>query len=569
MTCDSISSAILGTDELLFLSRVATSICYVVFAAFVGRLVWRGSQIRDVVAACVRMLRNLRQSWFAVPDAHTRTVRQVMEELREDRCAKVRHFLVCYTLLFVMLGIYQMHAAGVWTDHVNVDGLRDAVIGGPLLRLIPVAAVVLCPTSSSTAKVHAAHMAFVLSSMGAEWLHDDVLLHLEARAGDFTARVVFSLFLGTPAPVFTLNALFFGSTVIRSVTFNDFAGVYGVPLRGAVLAILFSILSQKLMQSEARAIVAASTSASSEAAVQDLLGIMCDAVLVLDEQFVMASPCPKLDALLLRSASMTAVGAEPFPALFEVTDHDRVGQFLTESNGVAQTLHATLRDVRCSPVRVQLFHKRFENVLGETRHVIGVLEESDGAPPGFPSPREDLETRRPPSLSVGNLSVHRRFERSGPSSSGSCSGSNSGGSSTDSVFLGTSDRDDLLELQIDTTSPNLRILAYTPSVARITGPVTDGTGLINLVARRDKAPLLRWVQEGDTRPRTVTLQHTSTGRVTHSATCVMRDDAPAHASRCLVLSDVRFSQHHSASQREARSAEAHGTECCVRRRMSL
>ena len=560
MTCDCpMSSAISGSDELLFLSRVAASISYVIFVACVCRVVWHRSKIRDVlqtqyvVAACVRMLGNLRQARLAVPDVHTRKVRKIMDELREDRCARFGHFVACWSLSFLLLGTYEMHAAGVWTDHVNMDGLRDAVIGGILLKLIPVAGVMVSPISSKTAKVQAAHVAFVLSAMGTEWLYDDVVEHREALAGDIATRLSFALFLGTPASIFTLNAALLGSTVIRSLTSDDFPGALNVSSRGAVIITLLSVFSQKFMQSEARAIVAAMTS---ESAAQDLLGIMCEAVLVLNEHLVMASPCPNFDALLLRSASPTGGAAGSFPSLFEVVDQKRVGQFLTESDGAAQSLHATLRDVRGSPLRVQLFHKRFENIFGETRHVIGVLEETDVAPPGFPSPHEDLEPRWLPSTSVGSSSSHHRFERSGPNRSPSSSGSIASGSSTDFVSLGSSGRDDLLELQIDTTSPNLLILTSTPSLTRVTGPLDGGTGLLNLVARRDKAPLLRWVQEGGSRPLTVTLQHTRTGRIAHSAMCAMRDGAPTFASRCLVLSDVRCSQHDSASKRQARSADA-------------
>ena len=65
----------------------------------------------------------------------------------------------------------------------------------------------------------------------------------------------------------------------------------------------------------------------------------------------------------------------------------------------------------------------------------------------------------------------------------------------------STDGDDLLEVQIDTTSNIFRILSCTASVTSITGPTENGTGLLDFVATFDNAALLRWVQEGGTDPK--------------------------------------------------------------------
>jgi len=216
---------------------------------------------------------------------------------------------------------------------------------------------------------------------------------------------VFAALLGTPLPVFMLSALSVGSTLLRSLDSDEFPGVRYV---GEIFPVICAVFSQKVVQSEARAIVAAMSSASSEAAVKGLSGIMCDAMVVLDEHLMIDFHSPKLDALLLRRAP---VNGGAFPSLFHFTVQDRVVQFLAGCDGVAQSPHAHLRDVRGSRLGVQLFRKRFD-VFGKTRHVIGVQEEHDDAHPAQPSTEED-----PVGLGVGSSSSHQP-ERSGTAGMG-------------------------------------------------------------------------------------------------------------------------------------------------------
>ena len=246
------------------------------------------------------------------------------------------------------------------------------------------------------------------------------------------------------------------------------------------------MLSQKYIHSEAGAIVAAMSSSSSEAAVQDLLGIMCDAVVVLDEHLAMASPSPKLDARLM----LNVRDGISFPSLFRVTDQARVAQFLADGGGAAQSLHANLRDVGGSRLGVQLFHKRFEDAFGRTRHVIGVVEEPDDERQAQPAPQDDPEIRLSSGWTVGDDS-----SRLGPEGSSSIGSSSSSAISMDFIPIRVPDRDDLCELQIDATSQHFRILACTASVTSIVGPMEDGRGLLDLVASHDQARFVHWVQD--------------------------------------------------------------------------
>ena len=277
-----------------------------------------------------------------------------------------------WSLALVLRGTYQMHVAGLWSGDVELDSMSDA-LKGPLLRHILCAAVAwMSPVSSNTVNAHALYVAFVVGSICDQWLHTGAMHHMATRSSNLSGNILFAAFLGIPGRAFVLNLLVLCSTLLRSFDWDDDPGVFD-PLQGAILSVVCAVVAQRFLQSEARALVAAMSSASTESAVQDLLGMMCDAVVVLDEHLVMASPCPKLDALLLR-LSKTFGDMEPFPSLFQVADHDRIVHFLSGYDGAAQCLHASLMDVRGTRVRVQLFHKGFDSVFGQSRHVIGVLE---------------------------------------------------------------------------------------------------------------------------------------------------------------------------------------------------
>ena len=140
---------------------------------------------------------------------------------------------------------------------------------------------------------------------------------MNARIYDTAGRILCAAFLGRPGLVFALNGLSLGSIFIRSLDL-------GPPRQHAKLAVIGAVNSLSFIRSKARTIVAEMMSVSSKAGVQDLLGIMCDAVFVLDEHLVMASASPKLDALLLRRAPMNAADVGPFPSLFHVQDQERV-----------------------------------------------------------------------------------------------------------------------------------------------------------------------------------------------------------------------------------------------------
>lgn len=147
-------------------------------------------------------------------------------------------------------------------------------------------------------RVQVLHVAYVVTLI-CMWLQYKYVLQA-VMANEVATQLLFAVLLCRPVSVFLLGALIVGSTFERSLGLDDFPDL-SVTLIGVIFPVFCAVLSQKVMELEARATVAASTSASSEAAVKDLLDIR-DAVVVLDEHLVIAAHCPRLDALLLRRA---------------------------------------------------------------------------------------------------------------------------------------------------------------------------------------------------------------------------------------------------------------------------
>ena len=99
-----LSSAIQGNEELLFFSRGVASMCYVVI---VGCLLQSfrhrstlGSMVhkRHIIAAYTFVREELRRAWCA-PDAQTRKVREVMEDLKVGRPANRENHRRCILML--------------------------------------------------------------------------------------------------------------------------------------------------------------------------------------------------------------------------------------------------------------------------------------------------------------------------------------------------------------------------------------------------------------------------------------------------------------------------------------
>lgn len=239
------------------------------------------------------------------------------------------------------------------------------------------------------------------------------------------------------------------------------------------------------MQFAAEAHVVAASSACGEAAVQNLLGIMCDAVVHLDDTLLVVPPSSELNALVLRAHESAGATAGPhFPSLLSREDEDRFTEFVSRGDSAGKSLHVHMRDHCASIVDAQLFHQRFEDVAGTVRHVIGVLDVSD-----VPDvQRVPLAVRSRCAASC----LHALDSASASGRDGSIGSGSSNGS--DLVPLQFSQDDQLVALWRDSATSNLRILSCTAIFTNISGPLEEGAGLLDMVDEGDKASFLRRVQ---------------------------------------------------------------------------
>eukprot|EP00403_Amphidinium_massartii_P020908 CAMPEP_0178393652 /NCGR_PEP_ID=MMETSP0689_2-20121128/12297_1 /TAXON_ID=160604 /ORGANISM="Amphidinium massartii, Strain CS-259" /LENGTH=547 /DNA_ID=CAMNT_0020014249 /DNA_START=158 /DNA_END=1801 /DNA_ORIENTATION=- len=114
-------------------------------------------------------------------------------------------------------------------------------------------------------------------------------------------------------------------------------------------------------------------------AAETLLSSLCEAVVHLSEDLDIKRNCPRLSALLLHdqrwlenSSSMSFCDLMPYE-----DDKEAFRAFMLRSNdseGIAQTMHTTLRDSFSLPVAVQLFHTKLVEADGNVVHLVGVRD---------------------------------------------------------------------------------------------------------------------------------------------------------------------------------------------------
>jgi len=480
-------------------------------------------------------------------------VYEVMWEMKERRCGLLLQLLLVWVFSIVIFEVYRLQVAGLWRDDADLEMLSDMFVGGPLLRTIPLVVVMmLSPVPSRVHTVELAHATFIVSSILSQWMHTDLIDSLRSVRNETSGRILAACVSGRPASVFVLNALYVGCTSMRGSRSDLFLSVF--------IALIGSIISHGTLLSEARAIVASMTAESSEAVVQDLLGMMCDAVVLVDVELNVVPPSRALDVLLLRRPPTNST--VHFPSLFQEQERDRIVQFFASGDG--QSMHTNLQDEGGVVLGVQLFCKRFEDVLGRLRHVIGIVEEVDCMRPATPHalPHDSQE----PGHDICRAGIREFADADSRDDPSSPSFSSSGGSHF--IPLDLENEEGTVEVQIDIESPILRILRCTASFTHITGPLEDGQGLLELVPTRKQDQFLQWARHAtDTAPTTSVTLHTRAPGSEVRAKCSARTRAYDLAgTRCFVLTRVR---HRGRGHRSVWQSTERGTQPRVRRILSL
>jgi len=466
-------------------------------------------------------------------------VYEVMWEMKERRCGLLLQLLLVWVFSIVIFEVYRLQVAGLWRDDADLEMLSDMFVGGPLLRTIPLVVVMmLSPVPSRVHTVELAHATFIVSSILSQWMHTDLIDSLRSVRNETSGRILAACVSGRPASVFVLNALYVGCTSMRGSRSDLFLSVF--------IALIGSIISHGTLLSEA--------------VVQDLLGMMCDAVVLVDVELNVVPPSRALDVLLLRRPPTNST--VHFPSLFQEQERDRIVQFFASGDG--QSMHTNLQDEGGVVLGVQLFCKRFEDVLGRLRHVIGIVEEVDCMRPATPHalPHDSQE----PGHDICRAGIREFADADSRDDPSSPSFSSSGGSHF--IPLDLENEEGTVEVQIDIESPILRILRCTASFTHITGPLEDGQGLLELVPTRKQDQFLQWARHAtDTAPTTSVTLHTRAPGSEVRAKCSARTRAYDLAgTRCFVLTRVR---HRGRGHRSVWQSTERGTQPRVRRILSL
>ena len=139
--------------------------------------------LKNVVVALQWLMKMLRQKWVADPDAHARKVRDVMNQMKENRCGLLLQGIVCWCFLNVLAHMVRIHLASVWGDDVDLDRLRSQLLDGLAFKeILTAAVVVMSPFSSAADTANVVHFVFVVSSICFQWFHSDLSqLHPSGR----------------------------------------------------------------------------------------------------------------------------------------------------------------------------------------------------------------------------------------------------------------------------------------------------------------------------------------------------------------------------------------------------
>lgn len=199
--------------------------------------------------------------------------------------------------------------------------------------------------------------------------------------------VCLQLAMITATPVLAANSQIMLSCVI-SFFFNLFV----------------SLSVRSVLMREAYAVVNEDKAMKSEATVQGLLSVMCDAVVSLKPDMSFREPSPKFASLLMCATDFG--GNMNFVKYVCERDVSRFMEFINTSASTARSVHLNLVDCMGTRVPVQVFHTCMLDWLGQPNHLLGLVEDNEPCN-GFAKARAsfpELETESggPPRLQGGD-----------------------------------------------------------------------------------------------------------------------------------------------------------------------
>jgi len=257
----------------------------------------------------------------------------------------------------------------------------------------------------------------------------------------------------------------------------------------ALLGVLFmGSIFHNWAYSAARATLEAKMFARSEASVHQVLSAMCDAVVSFGSDCIIRHPCPKLEVLLLRPGTRSALQGTSFTDLLDSCDRDRFDHFLSkvtnESPGhdlagqedMACTLHAHMKDVTGTKVPIQIFHGSCPDINEQICHIVGI--------------REDQE--RPSRMQAEAL--HTSVDGGLPPLMEHCPMPMKVAAS-DSSSVSASESVAEVVVWVDIGTPEYTVVRCTPGFSALCGPSVEGAELLGWVSGSERKRFQSWVQK--------------------------------------------------------------------------
>lgn len=412
-----------------------------------------------------------------------RKAREIMATSCARRGLRCNIVLGAISYLFLVRNLVQMHVACVWSGEPDVEFLRDVVLNGLHVDLIFGSVAGMVPMvfpQISGSFVHAVHGLFYMLIMLHWWSFSDSLSLFWKNGLLTVVRVVCGILFGNSAFVVVLNVMYFVCAVVRVVSSDSLvehaAKIMSFEIFVCLAICGVSVVHESSLRKEAIANAKAAIACRQERMAQELLTLLCDAIVYLDDSLRVRWPSPALASLMLQQSPLSQgyCGAT-LEELLCPEDRNRFRDFILGSGGRAQSIHVHLIDCSGIRVAVQLLHTPAEDLCGEICHLVGIREESDS----------ERLLRQPPAATVDQFISD--VVKSGRTQSES-------GSDFLPLSLLSSDSSSECEVCIDVLSNNLTFLECTPSFTSLGGPIRQGDGLLDWVSA-DESALVIWLQQ--------------------------------------------------------------------------
>lgn len=398
---------------------------------------------------------------LSTTDSFTVKVEEIVTEAREKRCRVFLVLLVAYQLTRLLLAAVYLHVCGVWSQP-DMPCLRDLVLQPHFnMNIVMVTGCVTVsflplPRRKVADMTHAlAYMCGIVSL----FFHRDVLEFTHDIMQHTVERLLFALFVGNTKLMCVLNLADVVAFVAR-VTLSVVLPQRLLDFCGVPLACLFvSCMVETYTRSEAMAHLKERSSRQIENTVQELLHLICDAVVFLDGNLNVKSPSPKFDDLLMRQAHPNELCGTSFVKHMHESCVSYFHKFVHESRSQAQSLHVDLHDHGGSRFAVQLFVATFDDALEQVHTIVGVLEVT---------------------------SDHRPLPLSTTKGLKSCGGS-------DQLVTIKSCDESQVAVWVNVLQGALPIVSCSTSFTSVGGPMAQGESFLAWV-KGDKSGFLLWVQ---------------------------------------------------------------------------